>query len=180
MERVEREQKRLRKNSKKNKKNRKKLLTNSEKSCIIKVQRVRETETLSKVKKVGRNFIARKRSVMTKREAFEAVINGKINEEVIEVMEKELANLEKRSVREAEKRAEKAKADAPIVEAIKNALSTDTYKSATEIAETVSAVLGEKVTTSKVSAVFRKVDFVKAVDGKEIGEGNRKMYKLAE
>ena len=30
---------------------------------------------------------------MTKREAFEAVINGTINEEVIEVMEKELANL---------------------------------------------------------------------------------------
>ena len=47
---------------------------------------------------------------MTKREAFEAVINGTINEEVIEVMEKELANLEQRSVREAEKRAEKAKA----------------------------------------------------------------------
>jgi hypothetical protein len=142
---------------------------------------VRETETLPKIiKKVGRNFIARKRSIMTKREAFEAVINGTINAEVIEVMEKELANLEKRSVREAEKRAEKAKADAPIVEAIKNALSADTYKSATEIAETVSEVLGEKVTTSKVSAVFRKVDFVKAVDGKEIGEGNRKMYKLAE
>ena len=104
---------------------------------------------------------------MTKRDAFVAVINGEITDEVIEVMEKELASLDKRSAREAEKRAEKAKADEPIVNAIKDALKTDTYKSATEIAE----IVGNNVTTSKVSAVLRKVDWVKVLDGREIGDG---------
>ena len=117
---------------------------------------------------------------MTKREAFVAVINGEITDEVIEVMEKELADLDKRRARESEKRAEKAKADEPIVNAIKDALETDTYKSATEIAETVSAVLGEKVSTSKVSSVFRKVEWVKVLDGREIGAGKHKVYALAE
>lgn len=113
---------------------------------------------------------------MTKREAFEAVINGEITDEVIEVMEKELASLDKRSAREAEKRAEKAKADEPIVNAIKDALETDTYKSATEIAE----IVGNGVTTSKVSAVLRKVEWVKVLDGREIGAGKHKVYALAE
>ena len=113
---------------------------------------------------------------MTKREAFESVINGVITDEVIEVMQKELASLDKRSVREAEKRAEKAKADAPIVEAIKNALEADTYKSASEIAE----IVGNGVTVSKVSSVLRKVEWVKAIDGREIGAGKHKVYALAE
>lgn len=114
---------------------------------------------------------------MTKREMFEQMINGTIDMAVLkEFAEKELARLDHANAKAVERREAKALADEPLKAQILGVMSTD-YMTATEI---VKAVGIEGLTTSKVSALLKKAENIRAIDGRELGMGNRKVYALTE
>ena len=113
---------------------------------------------------------------MTRKEMFEQMINGTIDAEVLRAYaEKELAKLAKADERAVAKKAEKAVADEPIIARLREVMSYDTYMSATEIVKQAEI---KDLTVSKVSSLCKKMVDVTAIDGKEIGAGNHKVYKL--
>ena len=118
---------------------------------------------------------------MTKVEAYNAVINGNVTEEVVAKFEEMLAaheaENEKRKARQAEKRAEKDKEyDEVIGKIVGEILTEDTAMTASEIA----AELG--VNVQKASALMRKVvdrGLATKTDVKVKGKGTQKGYTKA-
>ena len=110
---------------------------------------------------------------MTNREMFEAIVNGNVNDEVVAKAHEEIEKLNARNERRKNTPSKKAVENAPIIEAIKNALvESDVPMTASEIAEKV------EISTQKASALVKKIDDVKVEDVKVKGKGTRKAYTL--
>lgn len=109
---------------------------------------------------------------MTKREFMEMVIAGTITDEMVEMAHAEIAKMDVRNAKRAEKAKEVKPEDVALDARIREVLTTD-YQGATEIAEAVGA------TTSKVAARLKKMEDISVIDGTALGMGKRKVYALA-
>ena len=110
---------------------------------------------------------------MTKREFMEMVIAGTITDEMVEMAHAEIAKMDVRNAKRAEKAKEVKPEDVALDARIREVLTTD-YQGATEIAEAVGA------TTSKVAARLKKMEDISVIDGTALGMGKRKVYALAQ
>lgn len=100
---------------------------------------------------------------ITKREMFEAIIKAANGEgwtydaaDVVEFCEKEIANLDKKAVKAKEAAAKKRAEGDELTDAVRAALSTDTFE---PIAEIAARIEGEDVTVAKVT--YRLTTLVK-------------------
>ena len=109
---------------------------------------------------------------MTNREMLTAIVNGELNDEVIEKAKSEIAKLDARNASRKNKPSKTQVENAPIIEKIAELL-TDTPMRASEIGE----ALG--ISTAKASALAKKVDGVTVTDVKVKGKGTQKGYSLA-
>ena len=109
---------------------------------------------------------------MTKREMFEAIINGNISEEVIEMAKSEIVKMDERNVKRKNSPSKTAIANEPIKAKIVEVL-TDTPQSASEIAEKV------EISTQKASALLRQIDGLNVSEIKVKGKGKVKGYAKA-
>lgn len=109
---------------------------------------------------------------MTKREFMEMVIAGTITDEMVEMAHAEIAKMDVRNAKRAEKAKEVKPEDVALDARIREVLTTE-YKTATEIAETVGA------TTSKIAGRLKKMEDISTIDGTALGMGKRKVYALA-
>jgi DNA-binding transcriptional regulator GbsR (MarR family) len=109
---------------------------------------------------------------MTNREMLTAIVNGELNEEVIEKAKEEIAKLDARNANRKNKPSKTQIENAPIIEKIAELL-TDTPMRASEIAD----ALG--ISTPKASALAKKVEGVVITDVKVKGKGVQKGYSLA-
>ena len=108
---------------------------------------------------------------MTNREMFTAIVNGELTDEVKAKAAEEIAKLDKRNADRKGKESKTQKENKPIIEAIANLL-TEEPMLASDIAEKL------EISTSKASALVKKVDGVKVTDVKVTGKGVRKAYSL--
>lgn len=122
------------------------------------------------MKRVATN--ARKRSNMTKREMFMAVIEGNVTEEVIKGFKAEIDKMDARNAKRAETPSKRQKENAPLIEAIHGIL-TNEPQTAAEIAEKVG------VSTQKASALLRGIEGLAVTEVKVKGKGKVKGYALA-
>lgn len=119
---------------------------------------------------------------MTNREFFENVMNGVMNDEMKEFAKLSLARLDKansaRREKTAEKAAEKAAERAPIMDAIRAAMTKEPKTLNTLIAET-----GVDITPQALTAMLRSAveagEFVRS-EARVTGKGKRAAYALAE
>jgi hypothetical protein len=116
---------------------------------------------------------------MTTREAYVAVVEGNITEEVVAKFETLVANLdaanEKKREKAAEKKAEKAKADAGLIASIAELLEgSEDGMTQTDIAE----ALGGEISAQKAGRLAKLVEGVEQFD-KKIEKRKVKAYKLA-
>lgn len=109
---------------------------------------------------------------MTNREMLTAIVNGELNDEVIEKAKSEIAKLDARNANRKNKPSKTQIENAPIIEKIAELL-TDTPMRASEIGE----ALG--ISTAKASALAKKVEGVIVTDVKVKGKGVQKGYSLA-
>lgn len=109
---------------------------------------------------------------MTKREMFEAIVNGNVTEEVITMAQNEIAKMDERNARRKNTPSKTALANEPIKAHIVEVL-TDTPQSASEIAEKV------EISTQKASALLRQIDGLTVTEVKIKGRGKVKGYALA-
>lgn len=108
---------------------------------------------------------------MTNREMFTAIINGEVTDEVVAKATEEIAKLDARNAKRAEKPSKKAQENAPIIEAIKSVL-TDEPKTASDIATLC------EISTQKASALLKQIDGLTVTEVKVKGKGTRKAYAL--
>jgi len=101
---------------------------------------------------------------MTKREMFEAIVNGNITEEVIAMAQKEL---NRGAEARAAKTAEQNETDTAVIDALEQATA---YVPASEIAETAGLTVGKVTASLKRLRVAEKVLVI---------EGKPNTYKLA-
>ena len=109
---------------------------------------------------------------MTRREMFEAIFNGNVTEEVIEMAKNEIVKMDERNAKRASKPSKTAIANEPIKAKIVEVLS-ETPQSASEIAEKV------EISTQKCSALLRQIDGLAVTEIKVKGKGKVKGYALA-
>ena len=109
---------------------------------------------------------------MTNREMLTAIVNGELNDEVIEKAKSEIAKLDARNANRKNKPSKTQIENAPIIEKIAGLLTEEPMR-ASEIAE----ALG--ISTAKASALAKKVDGVTVTDVKVKGKGMQKGYSLA-
>lgn len=108
---------------------------------------------------------------MTNREMFTAIINGEVTDEVVAKATEEIAKLDARNAKRAEKPSKKAQENAPVIEAIKSVL-TDEPQTASDIATLC------EISTQKASALLKQIDGLTVTDVKVKGKGTRKAYSL--
>jgi len=111
---------------------------------------------------------------MTNREFYNAVIENTTNEELIAHAKKLIENLDKsqksRNSKENEKRA---KENAPLIEKIVQALTgQEDYLLTSEVATMC------EMSTSKASALLKKIENIDVKDIKVKGKGTQKGWKL--
>lgn len=109
---------------------------------------------------------------MTKREFLNAIINGTVNEEVIEKAKAEVAKMDARNANRASKPSKKAVENEPIKTAIVEVLTHEPM-TASEVAEKV------EISTQKASALLRQIDGLTVTEVKVKGKGKVKGYALA-
>ena len=112
---------------------------------------------------------------MTKREMFEAIVNGEMNDEIKEMAAAEIEKLDKANEARRNRVSKKAQENAPLIDRIVDEILGEEPKTATEIA----AVLG--VSVQKASALARaaaKAERATQVDVKVKGKGTQKGYTL--
>ena len=107
---------------------------------------------------------------MTKREMFEAIVNGNVTEEVVAMAQNELVKMDERNAKRKNTPSKTAIANEPIKAEIAKIL-TDEPMLASEIAQKV------EISTQKASALLRQMD-VKVTDVKVKGKGTQKGYSL--
>ena len=113
--------------------------------------------------------------MMTYREMLTAIVNGEINEDVVEKATERLERLDAENEKRKNRVSKKALENAPILEAIE-AVLTDEPKTASVIGTEV------EISTQKASALLRKlVEAGKAIktDVKVTGKGTQKGYTKA-
>ena len=88
---------------------------------------------------------------MTKREMYEAIINGNVNEEVIEMAKSEIIKMDEKNAKRKNTPSKVAIANEPIKAKIKEIL-THEPQSASEVAEKV------EISVQKASALLRQID----------------------
>ena len=109
---------------------------------------------------------------MTRREMFEAIVNGNVTEEVIEMAKNEIVKMDERNAKRASKPSKTAIANEPIKAKIVEVLS-ETPQSASEIAEKV------EITVQKCSALLRQIEGLSITELKVKGKGKVKGYALS-
>ena len=113
---------------------------------------------------------------MTNREFFNAIVNGELNDEVIEKAKAEIVKLDERNAKRASKPSKKAIENEPIKESIANHLVDGEKHLASEIAKSLD------LSVSKVSALCRQMvaDGVLTVEDVKVkGKGMQKSYSIA-
>lgn len=109
---------------------------------------------------------------MTRREMFEAIVNGNITDEVVNMAVKEIAKMDERNARRKSKPSKNAVANEPIKAHILEVL-TDVPMTATEVAQKV------EISTQKASALLRQIEGLAVTEVKVKGKGKVKGYALA-
>ena len=109
---------------------------------------------------------------MTKREMFEAIINGNINEEIVEMAKNEIVKMDEKNAKRKSTPSKVALANEPIKAKIKEVL-TNEPQSASEVAEKV------EISVQKASALLRQIDGLAVSEIKVKGKGKVKGYALA-
>ena len=109
---------------------------------------------------------------MTRREMFEAIVNGTLNDEVVEMAKKEIAKMDARNEKRRETPSKNALANEPIKEEILKVL-TEEPKVASEIGKEIG------ISTAKASALLGQIDGLKVTEVKIKGRGKVKGYALA-
>ena len=113
---------------------------------------------------------------MTNREFFENVMNGIINDEMMEHTTNAIAKLDERNAKRANQPSKKAIENEPIKANILDFLNGKDFTVASEIGK------GLELTTQKVSALCRQMvtdGTLTVTDVKVKGKGTQKGYKVA-
>lgn len=108
---------------------------------------------------------------MTRREMFEAIVNGNITDEVVTMAKNEITKMDERNAKRKGKPSKNALANEPIKVQILEVL-TDTPMVASEVAEKVG------ISTQKASALLRQIDGLTVTEVKVKGKGKVKGYAL--
>lgn len=108
---------------------------------------------------------------MTRREMFEAIVNGNITDEVVEMAQNEIVKMDERNAKRKNTPSKTALANEPIKAQIVEVL-TNEPQTASEIAEKV------EISTQKASALLRQIDGVTVTEVKVKGKGKVKGYSL--
>ena len=109
---------------------------------------------------------------MTKREMFEAIINGNINEEIVEMAKSEIIKMDEKNAKRKNTPSKTALANEPIKAEIAKVL-TNEPQSASAIAEKVN------ISVQKCSALLRQIEGLAVSEIKVKGKGKVKGYALA-
>lgn len=109
---------------------------------------------------------------MTKREMFEAIVNGNVTDEVVEMARVEIEKLDARNAKRRNTPSKTAVANEPIKAKIVEVL-TDEPQTASEIATKV------EISVNKASALLRQIDGLTVTEVKVKGKGKVKGYALA-
>ena len=109
---------------------------------------------------------------MTKREMFEAIVNGNVTEEVIAMAQSEIEKMNARNAKRRETPSKKALANVEVIGKITEVL-THEPQTASEVAEKV------EISTQKASALLRQIDGLTVTEVKVKGKGKVKGYALA-
>lgn len=108
---------------------------------------------------------------MTKREMFEAIVNGNITDEVVTMAKNEITKMDERNAKRKGKPSKNALANEPIKAQILEVL-TDVPMVASDVAEKVG------ISTQKASALLRQIDGLTVTEVKVKGKGKVKGYAL--
>ena len=108
---------------------------------------------------------------MTRREMFEAIVNGNITDEVVEMAQNEIVKMDERNAKRKNTPSKTALANEPIKAQIVEVLTSEP-QTASEIAEKV------EISTQKASALLRQIDGVTVTEVKVKGKGKVKGYSL--
>lgn len=111
-------------------------------------------------------------NTMTKREMFEMIVNGNVNEEVVEMAKNELVKMDERNARRKNSPSKKSIENEPIKAKILEVL-TDEPMTASEVAEKV------EISVQKASALLRQIDGLNVTEVKIKGKGKVKGYSVA-
>lgn len=109
---------------------------------------------------------------MTKREMFEAIVNGNVTDEVVEMARVEIEKLDARNAKRRNTPSKTAVANEPIKAKITEVL-TNEPQTASEIATKV------EISVNKASALLRQIDGLTVTEVKVKGKGKVKGYALA-
>lgn len=109
---------------------------------------------------------------MTKREMFEAIVNGNVTDEVVEMARVEIEKLDARNAKRRNTPSKTAVANEPIKAKIVEVL-TNEPQTASEIATKV------EISVNKASALLRQIDGLTVTEVKVKGKGKVKGYALA-
>ena len=110
---------------------------------------------------------------MTKREMYEAIVNGNVTEEIVAMAKAEIEKMDARNAKRRETPSKTAKENEPIKEKILEVL-TDTPKVAKEIGELVG------ISTAKASALLGQIEGLNVTEVKVKGGRKVKGYALAQ
>ena len=109
---------------------------------------------------------------MTRREMYEVIANGNINDEVIEMAKNEIIKMDERNAKRRNNPSKKSIENEPIKAKIMEVL-TEEPMSASEVAEKV------EISVQKASALLRQIDGLNVTEIKVKGKGKVKGYSLA-
>ena len=109
---------------------------------------------------------------MTKREMYEAIVNGNVTDEVVEMAKNEIIKMDERNARRKNQPSKKALENEPIKAKIVEVLG-DEPMSASDVAEKVD------ISVQKASALLRQIDGLNVTEIKVKGKGKVKGYALA-
>ena len=110
---------------------------------------------------------------MTRREMFEAIVNGNITDDVVTMAQNEIVKMDERNAKRKNRPSKNALANEPIKAHILEVL-TDAPMVASEVAEKVG------ISTQKASALLRQIDGLVVTEIKVKGKGKVKGYALGE
>ena len=109
---------------------------------------------------------------MTRREMFEAIVNGNVTEEVVAMAQNELVKMDERNEKRKNSPSKTAIANEPIKAQIVEVLTTEPL-TASDVANAVG------ISTQKASALLRQIEGLTVTEVKVKGKGKVKGYALA-
>lgn len=109
---------------------------------------------------------------MTRREMFEAIVNGNVTEEVVAMAQNELVKMDERNEKRKNSPSKTAIANEPIKAQIVEVLTTEPL-TASDVANAVG------ISTQKASALLRQIEGLTVTEIKVKGKGKVKGYALA-